>query len=244
MFFIGLIGTLGALWQYRRTPPPRLSSKDPGLPGVTVLRPLKGLDANLEENLLSVLNQDYPPEKLEVIISVASPMDPAVPLARSLAKTYRNCTLHIGESPLGRNPKVRNLAQPFKQAKHDLIWTMDSNVSLSSPGTLLRAIERFQAGAGLVHHLPVALLPSTNCLSGALLESAFLGTAHAKLYTFFNTLGFASCVIGKSHFYSRSVLEGLTDGKGIECFRDNLAEDNSVAKLLWGAGFRWVWSGT
>lgn len=242
MHVIGLIGTIGVLVRYPQPPPaPKRSAKDVDLPGITVLRPLKGLDANLRENLESVLNQDYPEEKLQVIFCVADTRDAAYPLAKELASAHPNVAeVHVGELKGGKNPKVRNLAIPFRLAKFDTIWTADSNVMLPDRGTMLRAASAMMDGAGLVHHLPVGVVPNGPCASGALLEAAFLGTAHAKMYTFFNTLGFASCVIGKSHLYSREALARYTGGLGIEAFKDNLAEDNSVAKMLWNGGHRLV----
>lgn len=243
MSTIGLIGTVGVLVKYRRPlPPPRLNKDDPRLPGVTVLRPLKGVDANLRGNLLSVLNQDYPADKLELIMSVADVSDPALPIAQSLAAEFpKVAKVHVGELATGKNPKVRNLARSYHAASHDLVWTMDSNVCLDNGGVLLRAVEAVVLqGSGLVHHLPVGVLPAEPAAAGALLEAAFLGTAHAKMYTFFNGVGFASCVIGKSHMYRKSVLDGFTNGKGIEEFKDNLAEDNSVAKIFWNNGHRLV----
>ncbi|KAI9006894.1 glycosyl transferase family 21-domain-containing protein [Hyaloraphidium curvatum] len=244
MTVISLIGTINMYRRYSRPPPPpRL---DPGvpedaalLPGVTILRPLKGVDANLRENLRSSLDQRYPDGKLQVIMSVADAADPALPIARELKEEFPDVAeVFVGELAAGKNPKVRNLAKPFRAARHPLVWTIDSNVLLADRDVLLRAVEAVVDGAELVHHLPVGVLPSGSCGVGAMLEAAFLGTAHAKMYTFFNWIGIASCVIGKSCLYRKDLLERFTGGTGIEDFKDNLAEDNSIAKLFWNNGKR------
>jgi len=55
-------------------------------PGVTIIRPLKGVDCNLYENLVSSFRQDYP--NFEIIFSVASENDPAVKVVRNLMKIF------------------------------------------------------------------------------------------------------------------------------------------------------------
>jgi ceramide glucosyltransferase len=51
-------------------------------PSVSILRPLKGLDVNLRDNLLSAFVQNYP--SYEIIFSVASESDPSVPVVQEL----------------------------------------------------------------------------------------------------------------------------------------------------------------
>jgi cellulose synthase/poly-beta-1,6-N-acetylglucosamine synthase-like glycosyltransferase len=53
---------------------------------VTIIRPLKGVDCNLYENLVSSFRQDY--SNFEIIFSVASENDPAVKVVKNLMKRY------------------------------------------------------------------------------------------------------------------------------------------------------------
>ena len=55
-------------------------------PGVSILRPLKGLDTNLYENLESTFRQDYP--TFEVIFSVADEDDEALTVVHALMDRY------------------------------------------------------------------------------------------------------------------------------------------------------------
>lgn len=73
--------------RYRRKPRPissKLSSSD--AQGVSIIRPLKGVDLELERNLRSSFVQNYP--KFEIIFSVASPKDPAIPIVNKLIKEF------------------------------------------------------------------------------------------------------------------------------------------------------------
>jgi ceramide glucosyltransferase len=58
------------------------------VPGVSILRPLKGLDTNLYENLESTFCQDYP--NFELLFSVADENDQALPIVRDLLLKYPN----------------------------------------------------------------------------------------------------------------------------------------------------------
>jgi ceramide glucosyltransferase len=56
------------------------------VPGVSILRPLKGLDTNLFENLESTFHQEYP--NFEIIFSVANEYDQALPVVQDLLEKY------------------------------------------------------------------------------------------------------------------------------------------------------------
>lgn len=87
--------------RYRRRPAPAPSSLKPK-PGVSVLRPLKGLDPNLYDNLLSSCMQEYD-GPLELIFSVASAEDPSVRVVEELINRFggeagRDISLIVGAS--------------------------------------------------------------------------------------------------------------------------------------------------
>ena len=56
------------------------------MPGVSIIRPLKGLDVNLYENLESSFTQDYP--NFEILMSVSTPDDQALSVVRDLIAKY------------------------------------------------------------------------------------------------------------------------------------------------------------
>lgn len=72
--------------RYRSRKLARLSNRALPSPGVSILRPLKGLDTNLYENLESTFKQEY--SNYEIIFSVADENDQALLVAQALMNRY------------------------------------------------------------------------------------------------------------------------------------------------------------
>ncbi|KAK6906911.1 hypothetical protein I203_100900 [Kwoniella mangroviensis CBS 8507] len=235
------------------TLPSRISSLSPSsAPGATIIRPLCGLDQNLYNTLESCMKLDYP--KFEVIFALQDENDEALPVVRMIMEKYPevNARIIIDSTKIGVNPKVNNLLRPFQEASYDLLWVIDSTISVT-PGTLGRAVEAFlsnhdvrkppMAGeVGLVHQVPIALCYQKTW--GSLIEQAYLNTTHAKMYLAINAVAVDSCVVGKSNLYSRSSISQLTTPSpslrqlpnpptGLAGYSSFLAEDNMIALGLW-----------
>ena len=112
---------------FRRLPLPRAAS--PG-PGVTIFKPLKGLEAHTRECLTSFLTQDYHP--YQVLFGVADPRDPVLPLLEELRQAYSHLDIHLLICPekLGLNPKISTLRQLEPKARHDLVIVADADVKV------------------------------------------------------------------------------------------------------------------
>ena len=72
---------------------PLASAAPSRVPGVSIIRPLKGLDTNLYENLESTFTQEYP--NFEIFLAVASEHDQALSVVRELVSKYPNVNAHI-----------------------------------------------------------------------------------------------------------------------------------------------------
>ncbi len=98
-------------------------------PPVTVLKPLKGLDANLIACLRSWLTQEYS-GPVQVLFGVASPDDPACGVVRQLLaeNPLFDAELVICPESLGINGKVSSLIQMQRRAKHDVMIVSDADV--------------------------------------------------------------------------------------------------------------------
>lgn len=53
---------------------------------MTILRPLRGIDCNLRQNLEASFLQDHP--RIEIIFTVADEDDAAIPVVKELMKLY------------------------------------------------------------------------------------------------------------------------------------------------------------
>ncbi|KAF8973562.1 hypothetical protein BDZ97DRAFT_2069690 [Flammula alnicola] len=217
MWSIGILGCVSARRRYRSRPHVLSSSaRDPNAPGVSILRPLKGLDTNLYENLESTFKQEYP--NYEIIFSVADENDQALHVVK-----------HWWLDILGS--KRRN--------SHDLLWVIDSGVMVD-PGTLARSVDIFTGltpsqshkRIGLVHHVPFALIDEAKV--GSWLEAAFLNTNHAKMYNAINSVGIDSAPKRLIDPVRAQVSRRHEPGEyGLAAFGRFLAEDNMIAGALW-----------
>lgn len=80
--------------RYRLRPrSPLASAAASAVPGVSILRPLKGLDTNLYENLESTFTQEYP--NYEILLSVADEHDQALSVVRDLLAKYPNVNARV-----------------------------------------------------------------------------------------------------------------------------------------------------
>ncbi len=98
-------------------------------PGVSILKPVKGMDAESYANFASFCTQQYPGE-LQILFTAASPDDPVIQVVKRLMADFpdHDITLSINPALHGPNYKVSNLINVFPQARHDIIIVCDSDV--------------------------------------------------------------------------------------------------------------------
>ena len=132
-----------SIWQFAaamRFPLHRRESKAGPMPGVSVLKPLHGCDAETRECLRSWLTQEGPAD-VEVLFGVESKADPVCEIIRGLLKEHPRCAAQLvvcGER-LGPNPKVSKLAQLMRLAKHEVICASDADTRVP-PDFLVQAM--------------------------------------------------------------------------------------------------------
>ena len=126
-----LAAAIGCLAVFHR----RGRQRAPVRPPVTVLKPVCGLDEDLEENLRSFCLQDYP--EFQVIFGVREADDPAIPVIRRLIAEFpgRDLSLVVDGRIVGANLKASNLANMLPGARHDLLLVADSDMRVD-PGYL------------------------------------------------------------------------------------------------------------
>ena len=97
-------------------------------PPVTILKPVKGADAESEACFRSHFEIDYP--EYQLAFGVADKNDPAVSIIEKLRDEFDKVDAHLVFCPeqLGANRKVSNLAQMLPAAKHDHLVINDADM--------------------------------------------------------------------------------------------------------------------
>lgn len=140
--------SLCCLWRFFSQP--RRPQPSPPLPGISVLKPLKGLEESSRECLESFLTQDYHP--YQVIFGVHDPGDPLLPLLQELQNSFPQSRVEIIICPanLGLNPKVSTLRQLEGHALYDLLVIADADVKVGPDFLSGVAAALQEPGVGLV----------------------------------------------------------------------------------------------
>lgn len=213
-----------------RTQHPRHAT---GLPGVSVLKPLKGVDDGLEANLRSLAEQAYA-GRFELILGAADVDDPALDVALRLRRAYPdvNIKLVAGREAEGLNPKVRLLDVLSDVAVHDLLLISDSNVRVDPDYVGALVAEMADPTVGLVSSV---LAGDGERTVAAGLENLHLNSFVAGAVCGADILANHPCVVGKSMLLRRSDLQALG---GWDRVRDVLGEDYVLGVAFAEAGHR------
>lgn len=185
---------------------------------MSIIKPLKGLDEGLEDNLRSFFQNTL--SKFEILFCVADPKDPAAGLVRSLIEKFPHvdARLCIAGVEIGQNPKVNNIAKAYQEAKYDLIWISDSNIRLDA-GDMEALLEDFYSeDVGMLTAAVSGKEPST--FAGAL-EAMFLNTFYSRWMRITEAAN-KPCVIGKCMIFKKSTADRFG---GLKVLARFLAED-------------------
>ena len=113
------------------------------LEGISIIRPVCGVENFSEETLLSGFHLDYP--RYELLFCVAQASDPVVPLVRRLIELHPHvpARLLVGNECISANPKLNNVVKGWAAASYPWIVMADSNV-LMPPDYLHRLLETWR----------------------------------------------------------------------------------------------------
>lgn len=201
-------------------------------PPISVLKPLKGADPDLYDNLAAFARQDYP--GFELVLGTADSDDPALEIAQRVAKDFPTVAIRVvtGAPDIGLNPKVSNLAHLASHARHDWVLVSDADVRPDPAYLRYLATELADPRVGLVSSVLSGVGEET---TGATLENLHLGSFVAPSVCAAHELADEPCVVGKSMLFRRSELDRLG---GWHSVRDVLAEDYLLVKAFAEAGGR------
>jgi ceramide glucosyltransferase len=196
-----------ALFRHRasRRPPREACAR---APGVSVLKPLAGIDDGLEDNLESFAHLDYP--TFEVLFGVASTTDPAFAVAERFVARHPGVRARVvvTDPDAATNPKVAQLIALESRAAGEVVVISDSNVRVHPDYLFGLVRELEEPGTGLVTSVIAGTGEET---LGAALENLQLGGLV--------TPGIVSCQVMSGLFGTRP----LTVGKSMAMRRRDLA---------------------
>ena len=200
-------------------------------PTFSILKPLAGLDDELELNLRSHLALDYPGQ-WEVLLGVRSEQDPAYALAKAFAEKHAPLVrLVLQEGAPGLNPKVNQLITLTKHSRFEVIALTDSNVRVAPNWLREHALFLARPKIGLTSHGFVGVGEGT------------LGSAldNLTLTAFFPNLATADVLLRITQIVSKSLAikrEALNAVGGWDAIKDLLAEDQRLGAALAEKGYR------
>jgi ceramide glucosyltransferase len=107
-------------------------------PPVTIVKPLRGLDAQIYRNFVSFCEQDYP--EFELVFGVADPKDPVVEAVRRLQREYPERDIRLIITPADRvNRKAAQLHVLAGEARYPTLVVSDSDMRVT-PDYLRRVV--------------------------------------------------------------------------------------------------------
>ncbi|PTL82446.1 glycosyltransferase [Vitiosangium sp. GDMCC 1.1324] len=199
----------------------------PGRPpaGISILKPLCGVDDDLEANLAWFATLDYP--AYEVILGVKDTRDPAYAVARAaVARWPHIMRLELQHGEPGLNPKVNQLITLAGAARYDLLLISDSNT---------------RAGAGYLEEIARTFEdPTVGCIShpvsgigertlGSLMDNLYQGATAGSGQIAAKQAVNQDIVVGKSMALRREDVESLG---GFYSVRNVLAEDYVIGRWV------------
>jgi len=215
-----------AALRYLAVRPPDLRAAEP----VSILKPLAGLDADLESNLRTFFEQDYP--AFEILFAVREPEDPAVVVVEKLRQEYLNVPSRLlitGEPPYP-NAKVFSLDRMLHASAHDLLVMSDSDIRVT------RAMLRTIAAEFQDPKLGIATCPYRAVAGGSFwskIEAIGMNTDFLAGILVARMLEGMRFAVGPTIAARRRALESIG---GFDRLKDYLAEDFVMGKFAAEAG--------
>jgi ceramide glucosyltransferase len=196
----------------------RPRKRSTGTAAISILKPLCGVDDELELNLTEFAQLDYP--HYEVVLGVKDTSDPAYAVAQEAVRRWpHRMRLIVQRGEPGMNPKVNQLIGLEAAARHDLILVSDSNVR-PPPGYLDEIAAQFEDPDVACVSNPIVGIGERRL--GSLMDNLHLGSIVAPGVISSKASIGHDIVIGKSMTMRREALHALG---GFDAAKDHLAED-------------------
>jgi ceramide glucosyltransferase len=204
-------------------------------PAVSVLKPLKGVDARMYAGLASHARQEYA-GGFELVFGVHDPDDPAVGEVTRLREEFPAVTMRLVVCPevLGTSGKVSNLVQMLREAEHEHVLVNDSDI-LVSPGYLAGVMRYFREGVGMVTAPYIGRTGAKTSVWGKLEALGISTDFMAGVLTARKLEGGIRFGLGSTLAMTKTALE---KAGGLEPLVEYLADDYEMGRRIAAAGYR------
>lgn len=208
-------------------------------PSLTVIRPIKGLDAGAEENLRAALDNGYP-GPIESLFVLDDERDPAVPLVLEAIAAHRGRgaarVIYCGEPPVGRTGKLHAMIAGMRCAKGELVAFADSDIrpgrdALAMLVETLRSSER--AGCAFAPVVVAGQHRTAGDAAYALTLNGIYGAAVATAVLL--ARGELPFIMGQLMVFEREALRAIG---GLRRVEGQLVDDMYIGARLREAGYR------
>lgn len=194
-------------------------------PGISILKPLCGVDDELEANLEWFATLDYP--VYEVVLGVKDTKDPAYAVAvAAVARWPHVMRLEPQHGEPGLNPKVNQLITLAGAARYELLLISDSNTRAGKDylEEIARTFE--DPRVGCISH-PIAGIGERTL--GSLMDNLYQSTSAGAGQIAAKQAADQDIVVGKSMALRREDVESLG---GFYSVRNVLAEDYVIGRWV------------
>jgi ceramide glucosyltransferase len=200
-------------------------------PSVTILKPLKGLEIGLYENLASFCRQDYP--TFQVVFGVADTSDPAVQVVRRLQATYPQVRIDlvVDGRLYGTNYKISNLINMYRVATNAVIVLADSDIRVEADYLQRLVAPLHDPKVGIVTCLYRAVGSGS---APSLVERLFINTDFAPSVLVANLVETRRYAFGASIALRRTVLDEIG---GFLPLANYLADDYHLGNRVAARGY-------
>ncbi len=204
------------------------------LPPVSILKPVYGLDPQLEEAVASHLRLDYP--EYELLIGFQRPEDPAIPVLEKLLAQHPQAQARIEIIPTqALNGKTGVLEGLSRRARHPVLVVNDADITVPPDYLQRLAASLSQPGAGIVTCLYRARASSLpGCFEALGIATDFMPSALVAPFVGVREFGFGSTLC-----FRREDLDAIG---GFGAFGDYIADDYQLASRIVARGRRAVFA--
>ena len=201
-------------------------------PPVTILKPVKGMDAESFENFASFCRQEYP--VYQIVFAAASADDPVIPVIGRLKDEFPDADIELVVDGRihGPNYKVCNLINAWPRVKHEIIIVCDSDIRVGERYLQEVCAPFADPKVGLV-----TSLYRTSKVSGTACAVEAMGFTSEMVPNVMVALKLEglSFALGASMAVRREALEKIG---GFGALADYLADDYQLGNRVFRAGWR------